>query len=76
MKAAFDMEGGAEHADLRAFRGMDMMPSEFKRLMRSNFNVFLSPSETNAIFKYFDRDRSKTLSFAELRAKIYGDGGL
>eukprot|EP00944_MAST-04C_sp_MAST-4C-sp1_P006749 g6749.t1 len=76
LRVAFFAEGGAEHADLRAFQGMEMLPSEFKRLMKSNFNVVLSPSETNAIVKYFDRDNSKTLSFAELRAKLYGDNAL
>ena len=57
MRVAFFAEGGAEHADLRAFQGMEMLPSEFKRLMKSNFNIVFplrwAPKKESARSKSF-----------------------
>jgi hypothetical protein len=49
----------------KSFESLELTPTEFKELLKTNFNINLSPNELDAVIKLFDTDGNGDISSIE-----------
>jgi Ca2+-binding EF-hand superfamily protein len=69
----FELIGGRQYADMRAFDERDMSKSEFQEQLRKHLNIKFSRHIIRLLFELIDRDHSGYLSWLELLPKLYGN---
>ena len=58
----------------KSFESSDLNPTEFKELLKTNFDIILSPGELDAMVKLFDTDNSGDVSCVEFMTTFFRIG--
>jgi len=58
----------------KSFESSDLNPTEFKELLKANFDIYLSPGELDAMVKLFDTDNSGDVSCVEFMTTFFRIG--
>jgi Ca2+-binding EF-hand superfamily protein len=58
----------------KSFESSDLNPTEFKELLKSNFDIILSPGELDAMVRLFDTDNSGEVSCVEFMTTFFRIG--
>jgi len=57
-----------------SFESSDLNPTEFKELLKANFDIYLTPGELDAMVKLFDTDNSGDVSCVEFMTTFFRIG--
>ena len=69
----FEVIGGRQYADMRAFDERDMSKEEFRQQLKKHLNLKFKKKVIQLLFNLIDRDQSGYLSWTELLPKLYGN---
>ena len=58
----------------KSFESADLTPTAFKELLKSTFDIYLSPGELDAMVKLFDTDNSGSISCVEFMTTFFRIG--
>lgn len=58
----------------KSFESSDLNPTEFKELLKANFDIYLSPGELDAMVKLFDTDNNGDVSCVEFMTTFFRIG--
>lgn len=60
----------------RIFESRDLNPTEFKEVLKNNFNIVLTPGELDAVMKMFDTDKDGSISCVEFLTTFFYMGSV
>ena len=70
--AAIRYRADCQFMDIRkSFEADSLTPTEFRELLKQNFDVFLTPGELDAVIKMFDADGDGTISCIEFMTTFF-----
>ena len=73
--AAIRYRSDCQFMDIRkSFEADSLSPTEFRELLKQNFDIFLSPGELDAVITIFDADGDGTISCIEFMTTFFRTG--
>lgn len=76
LAAAFHRPNVFINAIEKSFEASDLTPTQFKEMMKNNFEIYLSPGELAAAVDHFDDDKDGQISSAEFTHHFYKLGAI